>query len=96
MAFNTPNTQLFLNKFEDEEVSEFKAELYTSGPYSNLVNHRHMETPFTMAQMETMERITPQNHKFLKEWMECYIQEQHLQKPPVQHHNVILRVSGSC
>lgn len=57
MALTTPNTQLFLNELDDEDVKLFIADVYASGDYQYIVNHRHIYAPIHMTELATMKSL---------------------------------------
>jgi hypothetical protein len=61
MAFIIPNSQLFLNHLKDEEITKLEIELYESGSFDYLVNHRHIYDSITMDQLVTMKSLVPQD-----------------------------------
>lgn len=61
MAFIIPNSQLFLKNLKDEEITKLEIELYESGSFDYLVNHRHIYDSITMDQLATMKSLVLQD-----------------------------------
>ncbi|CAF1231641.1 unnamed protein product [Adineta steineri] len=96
----TNNPQIFLNRLNLGQVSDFVTDLLPPGCHFNLLNKDHFNSPsITMKQLTKMKNARGEQHPddlFSKDGWSVELQKKHHKRPPTHHPSATLRVDGTA